>query len=112
MNCQRSTTRQGLGLQGQWILLGAALVIGAAAVASVALSAAAWPVPWPAAWHRAAVAVATLAVLVIIQLGLGYSGRDGGNAAAWHVPLGVAIFGLSVGTTTTLSHLRSDTSAG
>jgi hypothetical protein len=54
----------------------------------------------------------TLVVLVIIQLGLGYSGRDGGNAAAWHVPLGVAIFGLSVGTASTLSHLRSDTSAG
>jgi hypothetical protein len=49
-----------------------------------------------------------LVALLIVQLGLGYSGRDGGNAAAWHVPLGVAIFGMSVGNISTLSRLRSD----
>ena len=50
-----------------------------------------------------------LVVLLIVQLGLGYSGRDGGNAAAWHVPLGVAIFGMAVGNVALLSRLRSDT---
>jgi hypothetical protein len=49
-----------------------------------------------------------LVVLIIVQLGLGYSGRDGGNAAAWHVPLGVAIFGMAVGNVSILSRLRSD----
>jgi hypothetical protein len=49
-----------------------------------------------------------LVALIIVQLGLGYSGRDGGNAAAWHVPLGVAIFGMSVGNVSILSRLRSD----
>ncbi len=36
-----------------------------------------------------------LVVLVSAQLGLGYSGRDSANAAAWHVPNGVLIFGLA-----------------
>lgn len=39
---------------------------------------------------------ALLVLLVVVQLGLGYSGRDGGQAAAWHVPNGVLIFGLAV----------------
>ena len=37
-----------------------------------------------------------LVVLVFAQIGLGYSGRDGGNAAALHIPNGVLILGLSV----------------
>lgn len=35
-------------------------------------------------------------VLVTVQLGLGYSGRDGHEAAAWHLANGVLIFGLAV----------------
>ena len=42
--------------------------------------------------------LATL-VLVVVQLGLGYAGRDSGTAAALHVPNGVLIFGLAVATT-------------
>jgi hypothetical protein len=34
--------------------------------------------------------------LVIAQIGLGYAGDDGGNAAALHIPNGVLILGLSV----------------
>jgi hypothetical protein len=39
---------------------------------------------------------AALLVLVISQIGLGYSGRDSADAAAVHVPMGVLTFGLSV----------------
>jgi hypothetical protein len=38
-----------------------------------------------------------LLVLTLIQVGLGYSGRTDLDARAWHLPLGVFIFGLSVG---------------
>jgi hypothetical protein len=38
---------------------------------------------------------AALAVLAIAQLGLGYGGRDSAEAAAWHIPNGVLIFGLA-----------------
>ena len=41
-----------------------------------------------------AVAVA-LAAMAFAQVGLGYVGRDNLDAASWHVPLGVAIFGLA-----------------
>jgi len=41
-----------------------------------------------------AVAVALLA-LSFAQVGLGYVGRETLSAAAWHVPNGVAIFGLT-----------------
>jgi hypothetical protein len=40
------------------------------------------------------VAVA-LAVAMFVQTGLGYAGRTALGAASWHVPLGVAIFGLA-----------------
>jgi len=40
------------------------------------------------------VAVA-LAVAMFVQTGLGYAGRTTLGAAAWHVPLGVAVFGLA-----------------
>lgn len=48
---------------------------------------------------RAAVLTASLALvaLVLVQLGLGYNGRDGGQIAAWHVLNGVLIFGIAVG---------------
>lgn len=54
------------------------------------------------AWRRNALGWLTLAVsllllvLVVVQLGLGYGGRKNGDAAAWHVPNGVLIFGLAV----------------
>jgi uncharacterized protein DUF6220 len=48
-----------------------------------------------------------LLLLVIAQLGLGYSGRDGGTAAALHVPNGVAIMGLSVAIVSALARLRA-----
>jgi hypothetical protein len=38
-----------------------------------------------------------LVVLTVIQVGLGYSGRTDLDARAWHLPLGVFIFGLSAG---------------
>ena len=50
----------------------------------------------------------TLLVLVIAQLGLGYSGRDGGTPAALHIPNGVAIMALSVGIASYLSRIRAD----
>jgi hypothetical protein len=39
-----------------------------------------------------ALAVA-LAALTFAQVGLGYVGRETATAAAWHIPLGVTIFG-------------------
>jgi hypothetical protein len=46
---------------------------------------------------RATVVVAgLLVVLVFAQVGLGYSGRESLDARAWHVPNGVAIFGLAM----------------
>ena len=50
---------------------------------------------------RVAVATAAaLATAMFVQVGLGYAGRTALGAASWHVPLGVAIFGLSVYTLT------------
>ena len=43
-----------------------------------------------------------LVLLVTAQIGLGYSGRESLQAAAWHVPNGVLIFGLSVANLTLL----------
>jgi hypothetical protein len=46
---------------------------------------------------RAAVMTAGgLAFLVTAQIGLGYLGRTSLEAAAWHVPTGVAIFGVTI----------------
>jgi len=39
---------------------------------------------------------AILLVLVFVQLILGYSSEDSDTAAAWHLPNGVLIFGLTV----------------
>ena len=36
-----------------------------------------------------------LVALVSAQMGLGYSGRDSLDAASWHVPNGVLIFGIA-----------------
>jgi hypothetical protein len=48
-----------------------------------------------------------LLVLVVAQLGLGYGGRDGGTAAALHIPNGVAIMALSVGIASSLARRRT-----
>lgn len=46
---------------------------------------------------RSAIAVsATLVALMMVQISLGYSGRTSLDAAAWHIPNGVAIFGVAV----------------
>lgn len=44
--------------------------------------------------HEFVVAVALLA-LTFAQVGLGYVGRETAAAGAWHIPLGVAIFGVA-----------------
>lgn len=46
-----------------------------------------------------------LVALTFAQVGLGYVGRETLSAAAWHIPLGVAIFGLAA---FQLSTLRAD----
>ena len=54
-----------------------------------------------ATWRRGTLGRGTvilsgvLLILVVAQLGLGYSGRESAAAASWHVPNGVLIFGLS-----------------
>ncbi len=48
------------------------------------------------AGKRMLVLNAVLVVSVLVQTGLGYSGRDSMEARAWHIPLGVLIFGLTV----------------
>ena len=40
--------------------------------------------------------LAALTVLATAQIGLGYVGRTSTQAAGWHVPLGVFIFGLTI----------------
>lgn len=51
---------------------------------------------WRARQKPATTVAAVLAVLIGAQIGLGYSGRETLEAAAWHVPMGVTIFGLAV----------------
>lgn len=46
-------------------------------------------------------------LLVVAQLGLGYSGRESATAMSWHIPNGVLIFGLSVAILAQLPHLRN-----
>ncbi|CAN5581597.1 hypothetical protein BH23CHL4_BH23CHL4_20690 [soil metagenome] len=36
-----------------------------------------------------------LLVLTLVQIGLGYAGRETAQAAAWHIPNGVLLFGLA-----------------
>ena len=57
------------------------------------------------------VAVGTAAALVVAmfaQVGLGYAGRTALGAASWHIPLGVAIFGLAVCNLTLLAVRPAD----
>ena len=41
------------------------------------------------------VVAGAIVVLSVAQIGLGYGGRESGEAAAWHIPNGVLIFGLT-----------------
>jgi hypothetical protein len=51
---------------------------------------------------------ALLLVLTVMQIGLGYSGRDGSSQAlAWHVPIGTLIVGLAVVIALLTNALRS-----
>jgi hypothetical protein len=52
-----------------------------------------------------------LVVLVCVQLALGYSDRDSGQAAAWHVPNGVLIFGLGLGFNARVNRYRRESAA-
>jgi len=47
------------------------------------------------------------ALLVVAQLGLGYSGRESATAMSFHIPNGVLIFGLSVAIISQLPHVRA-----
>lgn len=49
---------------------------------------------------------ALLALLVTAQIGLGYSGRESLDAAAWHVPNGVLSFGVAVFLSTRVASTR------
>ena len=52
---------------------------------------------------------AAMVVLTTVQIGLGYSGEDSADATAWHVPLGVLLFGLAVAIATfSATQSRSD----
>jgi hypothetical protein len=57
---------------------------------------------------RSALIAATVALagLVVVQLGLGEAGSDGGQAAALHVPNGVLIFGIATGIATGVLGVR------
>ena len=73
------------GYVGNAVFLAAVVQVGLA----VALGA-------PAAVRSQLLLVAgAIALLTVAQIGLGYAGRESGQAAAWHVPNGVLIFGLT-----------------
>jgi len=56
-------------------------------------------IKFPGRWGRQLVLMNGLLVLLtLVQIGLGYSGRDSADAKAWHVPMGVLLFGLAVAT--------------
>lgn len=49
-----------------------------------------------------------LVVAVLIQLVLGLNSEDSAESAAWHIPLGVFIFGLSAGIAATASQVLKE----
>ena len=55
---------------------------------------------------------AALVAAMFVQVGLGYAGRTALGAASWHIPLGVAIFGLSVYNLTLVNSIRPRPTAG
>lgn len=75
----------GIGIHGT-----VANIIFALALANLALG-------WRARVSRTQLVVlAALFAVILAQTGLGYAGRTSLDAAAWHIPTGVAIFGLAV----------------
>ncbi len=68
---------------------------------------------WALGVRRSTAMLATLTIVgLLAQTGLGYAGRRSGIAAAsaWHIPLGVALLGLSVAVALlTTQHLRTTT---
>lgn len=52
-----------------------------------------------------------IVVLLIAQIGLGYSAESARGAGAWHIPLGVLLFGLSVFQISKATAVVKDTSA-
>ena len=55
--------------------------------------------------RQLAVLSAVILVLVAVQYGLGFATRDSANAAAWHIPNGVLIFGLATANNATIFRL-------
>jgi hypothetical protein len=53
------------------------------------------------AGRRSQALTIALLILTMAQLGLGYSGRQSLSSAAWHIPVGVATFGVAVLNATT-----------
>lgn len=47
-----------------------------------------------------------LLVLTIAQIGLGYAGRESAQAAAWHIPNGVLMFGVAGATSSLVGRVR------
>lgn len=59
---------------------------------------------------KALLGLALLTVLLVIaQIGLGYSGRESATALSLHIPNGVLIFGLSAAILSQLPHVRAAT---
>ena len=46
-----------------------------------------------------------LLVLIVAQIGLGYTARDNPDMRAWHLPLGVLLFGVGVANSVAVSRL-------
>jgi hypothetical protein len=49
---------------------------------------------------------ALLLGLTVAQIGLGYAGRESAQAAAWHIPVGVFMFGLAGAISSIVGGLR------
>jgi hypothetical protein len=47
-----------------------------------------------------------LVVLVVVQIALGFAGREDAEAAAWHIPNGVLIAGLATAHNVMVFHLK------
>lgn len=44
----------------------------------------------------ALIVAAVVVLLMTVQIGIGYMGRESAGAASWHIPNGVLLFGLTV----------------
>lgn len=57
---------------------------------------------------RLLIITTVLTVLMVIQIGLGYEGRDSNQAASWHIPIGVLIMGVSVAILSLVHQIRTE----